>query len=87
MTTQMAAQQSDIALIDHDFVDFTQPHRVLYKCTVTGLAATEVRLQRSATLELLRTREVLFRDVMQDTRFRMPSANAAEVVIQMCNKM
>jgi len=58
-------------MIDHDFVDLTQPHRVLYKCTATGVAAAEVHLQVSATIELFRTTVVPPRDdVMQDTRIQ-----------------
>lgn len=69
VTRLLAAQQSEVVLLDRDFFDLTQPHRVLYECTTTGVAAAEVHLQGSAALDLL-TPEIPVRDVVQAERIR-----------------
>jgi len=67
-------------VIDREFVDLTQPHRVLYKCTMTGVAAAEVHLEGSAATELLRTwTQGPPRDELQNIRIRTTDVGEAEV--------
>ena len=84
----LAAQGSELerVVIDHDFVDLTQPHRVLHKFTSTGVAALEVHLQGSAATELLR-KEVPPRHVMRDARFRPEDVEAEKVMSYIISPM
>ena len=70
VTRRMADRHSEVVELDSDFFDLTQPHRVLYKCAETGVAAAEVHLQRSAAIELIRTKKLSSRDVVQAERIR-----------------
>lgn len=83
----LAAKQRDVALVDHEVFDYTQPLRVLYHCTDTEVTAAEVRLQQSAALDFYSARGVPSRDAKQATRFLTADAEAAENVMkQLCQQ-
>lgn len=42
-------------VVDREFFDLRQPHRVLYQCTVTGVSAVEVHLQGNVAMELVKS--------------------------------
>jgi len=71
-----------VVAIDHDFFDLTREHRVIYKCTDTGVAAAEVYLQGNAAVEFTRAtviskrKEVISR--IQDVD------NAGDLVEKLC---
>jgi hypothetical protein len=71
VTRLMADRHAEVVVLDQDFWDITKPHRVLYECAATGVAAAEVHLHGSPALDdLLRTRGTDIRDVVQALRIR-----------------
>lgn len=72
-TRVVAAQASEVVVLDRDFVDSTQPYDLLW-CTktdaaATQVAATQVRLKCNAASDLLRASEIPLRDAVDAKRF------------------
>ena len=80
LVDRVSGTEHERIVIDREFVDLTQPHRVLYKCTTTGVAATEVRLQGRAATELVQHWEPPPREPSQATRIRTTDAGEAEIL-------
>jgi hypothetical protein len=74
-----AAGERERVLVDREFVDLTRPHRVLYQCSSTGVAAAEVHLQGSAAAELFRTTDVAPRDDFRVEHIETSDVGEAEV--------
>jgi len=42
-------------VLDREFLDLRQPHRLMYQCTLTGVSAVEVHLQGNVAMELIKS--------------------------------
>lgn len=69
LTKLLSAKESELVVLDQDFIDLSQPYNLLDRCNNSLVVAAEVHLTGNAALELIRTR-VPSRDVTQATRFQ-----------------
>lgn len=65
-------------VLDREFFDVTQPTRLLYQCTATGVCAAEVVLQGSAAMDL-EVSETSFAKKRRDERIATHDAAEAEI--------